>query len=150
MQVTANDNSKVLEVICRDGGSPELSPVQRTMAALSWEWALDLNPELQWCKPYMLVSFYQLGFIQNYISNQNASQTSILAVSLDIGVPWRDGCGTFGDMSAVLYSSLFCNVMDYCISLARSLGALEIRLVKKEVEGPRELSDEEQTSFYVL
>lgn len=40
--------------------------------------------------------------------------------------------------------------MDYCISSAQSLGALEIRLVKKEVEGPRELSDEEQASFYVL
>lgn len=52
VQVTANDDSKVLEVICRDGGSPELSPVQRTMSALSWEWPLDLNPELQWCKPY--------------------------------------------------------------------------------------------------
>lgn len=98
----------------------------------------------------MLVTFYQLGFMQNYISNQNASQTPILAVSLDIDVPWRDGCGTFGDMSIVLCSSLFCNVMDYCISLAWSLGALEIRLVKKEVEGPRELSDEEQTSSYVL
>lgn len=67
-----------------------------------------------------------------------------------MGVPWRHCCGTFGDVSIVLCSSLSCNVMDYCISLARSLGALEIRLVKKEVEGPRELSDEEQTSFYML
>lgn len=91
-----------------------------------------------------------LGFIQNCISSQNAIQTPILAVSLDVGVPWRDGCGTFGDVSIVLCSSLFCNVMDYCISSARSLGALEIRLVKNEVEGPRELSDEEQASFYVL
>lgn len=52
MQVTANDGAKVFEVICRDGGSSELSPVQSTVAALSWERALDLNPELQWCKPY--------------------------------------------------------------------------------------------------
>lgn len=71
-------------------------------------------------------------------------------MSLEIDAPWRDGCGTFGDVRVVLCSSLFCNVTDYCISLAQSLGALEIRLVKKEAEGPRELSDEEQASFYVL
>jgi len=50
----------------------------------------------------------------------------------------------------VLCSPLFPNIMDNHISLAQSSGAFETKLIKKEVEGPREPSDEEQAIFYVL
>lgn len=66
-----------------------------------------------------------------------------------MGALWRDGCGR-GDVSVVLCPSLFCNITDHRISSAQSLGAFGRGLVKKEVEGPREPSDEVQASFYAL
>lgn len=58
-----------------------------------------------------------------------------------VGAPGRDGCRK-EEVSVVICSSLFRNVTDHHISLAWSLGAFEMTLIKTEAEGPGEPSDE--------